>query len=239
MEDYIVNGVLNGEAEVITESVGSFLLFGTPDFWSVIGIWLGAFCTLAIWSFLYKDNPFYKFAEQLFVGMSAAYGFIITVYNILIPMFFAPLMASFSDNWLLLIPGILGVMMLVRLIPNYEWVSKYPLALMIGTTAGLGLLRSLQSNVIAQVNATIINPFNANNVAEFIGQIILIVGTITALVYFYFSKKHEGFTGGVAKLGIWFLMISFGAAFGFTAMARISLLIGRLQYLLGDWLGLM
>ena len=208
------------------------------QFWTIFGLWTGAFCTLAIWSFLYKDNPFYKFAEQIFVGISAAYWLVLTIYNIIIPNLFAPLAGNFTQNYILIIPGLLGVMMLMRLFPSYEWFSKFPLALMVGTTAGLGLLRSLQTNVISQINATLMNPLNAGSLTEIIGQIILIIGTTTALVYFYFSKKHTGFTGGVAKLGIWFLMISFGAAFGFTAMARISLLIGRLQYLLGDWLGI-
>ena len=32
-------------------------------------------------------------------------------------------------------------------------------------------------------------------------------------------------------------MIAFGASFGYTVMARVSLLIGRIQFLLHDWLG--
>ena len=61
------------------------------EFWTTFGIWIGAFCTLAIWSFLYKDNPIYKIAEQIFVGISAAYWFIYTIYNILIPNLFSKL----------------------------------------------------------------------------------------------------------------------------------------------------
>ena len=208
------------------------------DFWTVFGVWLGALCTLAIWSFLYKDNPFYKFAEQVFVGVSAAYWFVYTIFNNLIPNLFDKLITDFSGNWLLILPGILGIMMLMRLYPKLEWLGKYPLALMIGTSAGLSILRILKSNVINQVLSTMINPLSSGNPVVAVGQFILIIGTISGLVYFYFSKKHEGITGWTAKLGIIFLMISFGAAFGFTAMARISLLIGRLQFLLGDWLGL-
>ena len=37
-----------------------------------IGLWVAAFFTLAIFSFLYRDNPFYKFAEATVVGVSAA-----------------------------------------------------------------------------------------------------------------------------------------------------------------------
>jgi hypothetical protein len=109
---------------------------------------------------------------------------------------------------------------------------------MIGTTAGIQFVRYLQSDVINQVTATILNPLAASNITDTIGQLILILGTITGVIYFYFSKKHEGVFGGTARLGIVFLMISFGAAFGYTVMGRISLLIGRLDFLFGEWLGL-
>jgi len=56
------------------------------------------------------------------------------------------------------------------------------------------------------------------------------------LIYFFFSKEHKGALGGVAKLGIWFLMVAFGASFGYTVMGRVSLLIGRMTFMLRDWL---
>ncbi|MCL1826579.1 MAG: hypothetical protein FWG20_00895 [Candidatus Cloacimonetes bacterium] len=209
------------------------------EFWTQFGIWIGALCTLAIWSFLYKDNPFYKIAEQIFVGISAAYWFVYTIYNILIPNFFEKIFTDFSANWLLLIPGVLGMMMVLRIFPKLDFLGKYPLALMVGTTAGLGIIMYLKTDVLSQVVSAMVNPFTGGTVLAVLGAFILIVGTLSGLVYFFFSKKHEGFTGGVARLGIIFLMISFGASFGYTAMARISLLIGRLQFLLGDWLGIL
>jgi hypothetical protein len=204
----------------------------------VFGIWVGAFFTLCIFSFLYKDNPFYKIAEQIYVGISAGYWFIYTIYNVLIPNLFSQLQTDFSGNIVLLIPAFLGILMLCRLIPTIDWVSRYPIALMIGTTAGIQFVRYLQSDVINQITATILNPFAASDITAVIGQVILIIGTVTGVIYFYFSKKHEGVFGGTARLGIIFLMISFGAAFGYTVMGRISLLIGRLDFLFGEWLGL-
>jgi hypothetical protein len=203
-----------------------------------IGVWIGVFLTFAIFSFLYKDNPFYKVAEQIFIGVSAGYWLIYTIYNILIPNLFLKLSTNFTGNRLLLIPALLGILMLCRLIPKIDWVSRYSISFVVGITAGISFVRYLRSNVINQLTATIMNPFTAPTLADTIGQIILIVGTITGVIYFYFSKKHEGAFGVSAKAGIFFLMISFGAAFGYTVMARISLLIGRLQFLLGDWLGI-
>ena len=84
-------------------------------FFNVLGIWLGAVFTFAIFSFLYKDNPFYKVAEQIFVGLSAGYWFVYTIFFILMPNLFDPLTEDFGSNWIKLIPAILGIMMLMRL----------------------------------------------------------------------------------------------------------------------------
>lgn len=205
-------------------------------FMNIFGIWLGAFVTFAIYSFLYKDNPFYKVGEQIFVGLSAGYWFIYTIFNIFIPNLYDPLVHDFAHNWIKIIPAILGILMLFRLIKGVEWFSRYPISLMIGTTAGIGFVRYLKSDVINQVTATMINPFIGSDWVDISGRLLLVIGTITGIIYFYFSKPHKGALGVSAKIGIYFLMISFGAAFGYTAMARISLLIGRLQFLLGDWL---
>jgi hypothetical protein len=67
----------------------------------------------------------------------------------------------------------------------------------------------------------------------------LIVGSIlTCLVYFFFSFEHKGVVGQVSRVGIWVLMITFGAAFGYTVMGRIALLAIRFEFLFDDWLWL-
>lgn len=208
------------------------------DIMSTVGIWLAAFFTLSIFSFLYKDNPFYKFAEQVFVGLSAAYWLVYTIYNILIPNLFNKLLTDFNTHWVLLIPMLLGIMMLLRMLPKLQWVSRYPLALMVGTSAAMSMLLSFKSDFVEQMAATMINPFKFSSPVDVAGTILVIVGTLCGVFFFYFSKKQEGFYKVPSKIGIWFLMVSFGASFGYTVMARISLLIGRLDFLLRDWLHL-
>ena len=66
--------------------------------------------------------------------------------------------------------------------------------------------------------------------------VLFTLGLLTSLLYFYYSREHKGALGVSSRLGIWFLMVSFGAAYGYTVMSRISLLIGRFQFLLEDWL---
>jgi hypothetical protein len=115
--------------------------------------------------------------------------------------------------------------MLARLIPKLSWLARYSIAYIVGVFAGLRAFSYLETDILKQVigmsKLVWLGPFS------YVNNIILIIGTICALIYFFFSTKHEGIVGKISKTGIWFLMISFGAAFGFTVMARISLLIGR------------
>jgi hypothetical protein len=67
---------------------------------------------------------------------------------------------------------------------------------------------------------------------------IILIGVVTVLIYFFYSVEHTGAVGVASKVGIWFLMVSFGASFGYTIMARLSLLIGRVGFLLESWLTL-
>ncbi|HNT52380.1 MAG TPA: hypothetical protein PKH19_03190 [Candidatus Syntrophosphaera sp.] len=207
-----------------------------PELMRILGIWLGAYFTLSIFSFLYKDNPFYKLAEQIFVGLSAGYWLIYTIYNILVPNLFNLLITDFANNWILLVPMFLGIMMLLRVIPSAQWLSRYPIALMVGTTAAIYMLLAFKSDFMSQIAATMINPFKFSSGVDVAGSILLIVGVLCGVYFFYFSKKQEGVFAIPSKIGIWFLMVSFGASFGYTVMARISLLIGRLDFLLRDWL---
>ena len=61
-----------------------------------LGIWLAALLTLFVFSFLYKDNPLYKFAEHLFVGVSAGYYIVLNFWTVVIPNLWDPLVRIFD-----------------------------------------------------------------------------------------------------------------------------------------------
>ena len=77
----------------------------------------------------------------------------------------------------------------------------------------------------------------SNGQVDYFLTAIVVIGVISTLIYFYFSKEHKGVLGATAKVGIWFIMIAFGAHFGYTVMGRVSLLIGRVQFLIETWIG--
>lgn len=224
-----------------------------------------AFLTLSILSFLYRDNPFYKFAEHLFVGVSAAFwmsmGFWSTIVGNLIPRLSQNLSEFFKVHYIpgdfnfrFYIPVILGLLLLMRLSRNYGWISRWSLAFIVGTTAGLNFIRYLRSDFINQISATFVpllvdwqgaGHFFSNLDLSASGQFIMMLGNWTiflgvmsGIIYFFFSKEHTGMFGRASRFGIWVLMITFGASFGYTVMGRISLLVGRITFLFRDWLGL-
>ena len=199
-----------------------------------IGNLIAGILTIGIVSFLYKDNPLYKFCESLFVGISAGYWFVVIIFTVILPKLYDKLV---SQEYVYLVGGAFGVLMLLRLVPKISWLSNWALAFVVGSTAGVNLIGYLQSNGMNQVKNTIL-PLWSGAWGDSLGNIIIVVGTFCGLVYFFFSKEHKGVFGGLAKVGILFLMVTFGAAFGYTVMSRMSLLIGRMDFIFGAWLGL-
>ena len=78
----------------------------------------------------------------------------------------------------------------------------------------------------------------AGTVGASTAAILVFVGVLSVLAYFFFSLEHKGALGRTAKVGVWYLMITFGASFGFTVMGRIALLAARFEFLFDDWLWL-
>jgi hypothetical protein len=206
---------------------------------TIFEIWLMAFVTLAIFSFLYRDNPVYRLVEHVFAGTSAGYYIGVVWKSIIIQQLWDPLTDATGPDtrFLLIIPGILGCLMFTRLIPKLSWISRIALAFVMGNTAGVFLFSQLHGLVLPQMQNTMTLRMSGDGSLDIILTAVVVVGVVSTLIYFYFSHEHKGALGVTAKVGIWFIMVSFGAHFGYTVMARVSLLIGRVQFLVEDWIG--
>jgi hypothetical protein len=204
---------------------------------AVFEIWVAAFFTLAIFSFLYKDNPVFRLAEHIFAGVSVGYYIGLYWDTVIVQQLWVPLVQGegLTRFWLV-IPGIMGLLMFSRFSEKWSHLSRIGLAFVMGNTAGVFLLSELHGKVMYQMQATMV-PQMTNHAANYLLTAIVVLGVISTLIYFYFSKEHVGALGVSARIGIWFIMISFGAHFGYTVMGRISLLIGRVYFLYHDWAG--
>ena len=203
--------------------------------YEIIGVWCIVLLTLSIFSYLYGDNPFYKAAEHIFVGVSAGYIFTITLWDTIWPNLFGRLIpnyvgAGFEFDITYIFPFILGIFMLFRLSKKYDWLSRISIAYIVGMMAGLKFYVFLNSNLLTQIKSSTVNL--SGTYYSIINEVIILIGVISGLVYFFFSKEHTGIIGKVSRIGVYFLMIKFGASFGFAVMGRISLLIGRFEELI-------
>jgi len=251
--------VLLGVVFLIVSLVRQLPLPPDTSLGKAVGVIVAAGLTLVMYSFLYRDNPLFKIAENLYVGVTLGYGAVMTwrqalrpeVYE---PMFTAPTSGAFFHELLhRAVPIILGILLVTRLSRKYGWLSRYSYAIMVGWGAGVAIPLITHSFILKQLHAGVAPlqealggqaapvlswDWFAGAVFPIIGTVAAMVGTVAVLFYFFFSIEHKRAGGALSKLGVWFLMVSFGASFGYTVMGRVSLLIGRVQFLLFEWLNL-
>jgi hypothetical protein len=211
---------------------------------NTVGIWIAGILSLVIFSFLYKDNPAYKVAEHLFLGVALGWGLTLYYWENVFPNAFAPLFypaeGATRDYWVL-IPMILGIFVLLRLVPKLAWLSRYSFAVYIGGAVGISVPTVLAGNFLPQLVDTL-QPLYApagyagSEIWYIAMRVLMLVGVFATLLYFFYSIEHKGAVGTISRVGVYFLMLGFGASFGNTVMARVSLLIGRFQFLLFDWI---
>jgi hypothetical protein len=193
------------------------------------GFLVAAVLTLAIFSLLYRDNPFYRFAESLLVGVSAGYYVVQYFYAGVIRKFYIPVIRG-GDLWLIW-GGVLGFLILFRFSRRLQWVSRYAIAFYVAAWSGYLIPSVLQERILTQLVGTLPPHPSQASLGIILGALLLLVGVSSILIYFFFSAEHRGALGRISQVGITFLMVGFGASFGYTVMGRVSLLIGRFQFL--------
>lgn len=196
----------------------------------LLGAWVGAGLTLAILSFLYRDNPLFKLGEHLYIGVSVGYNLVLILFEYMIPRWYTPLFRQ--GDLILLIPTVFGLLLLTRLIPRISWLSRWAFAFIMGFGAGVAIPRYISAYLLRQTQSTVMPLISKGDGGWSYGwgdisNLLIVIGVLSILTYFFFSVEHKGIVGRTARVGILFLMVSFGASFGFTVMARISLLFGR------------
>lgn len=222
--------------------------------WSrTVGLWTAAFLTLSIFSYLYGDNVFYKLAESIIVGVSAGYFMVIGFWDSIVAQLMVELTPKLVHAWALpgadpdkpvdwwfLVPLVLSAFLFCRFFPRVSWLAKWPLAFVVGTFAGLRLVLFLDADFISQIRSSLIPlvVYTDGSLSFWltVRNLAFIISLLSCLTYFFFSVPHRGVVGRTARLGIWVLMITFGASFAFTVMGRITLLTMRFEFLLIDWL---
>ena len=248
----------------------------------IFGVWVAIALTLMLLSFLYDDNPIYKIAEHLFLGVSIGVAVTEKYYGVLRKNLVDKLSEVVTEQMLVnlvyLIPLVLSILLFAKLSKKHAWLARIPIAILVAAYAGVKMTGEANGNLLRQVARTmpdlrrvfavnlpagtestiavfrsgswadeivvgtcldggsaIINGFWcwSNDGAGILSSLLLVGGLVCCLLYFTFTFEQRGPLKGMARTGVWFLMIGFGASFGFTVMGRIALAIGRFEELLG------
>ena len=203
---------------------------------NLLGAWIAVGLTLFLYSFLYKDNVFFKFAEHLYVGVSIGYEIVQVIFQSGRQKAFDPLFGEGPHNYWVIIPIFMGILLLFQLSSRYNWVSRTTFAAIMGFGSGVAIPNTIATYILPQFESTIKPLITAHEgVVDWslaglwndFSNLVILVGVLSVLIYFFFSVEHKGVIRRMSRIGVFFLMVAFGAAFGSTIMARISLLIGR------------
>ncbi|MDP2871008.1 MAG: hypothetical protein Q8P31_00465 [Bacillota bacterium] len=203
---------------------------------STTQIWIAALGTLALFSFLWKENPAYRFVEHIFIGLTAAHVVVMNYDSYIKPVWRDSVMRD--GKYVLIIPFLIGLLIYTRYSKSINWLARIPMSLLVGYGVGytlafnpLPFLRQVTDNFVKFQGKTA--TITANNVLFF-------VMSMAGLAYFFFTVSREKYgLQYISTLGRYTIVIALGASYGSTVQGRISLLLGRMQFLLKDWLGVL
>lgn len=214
-------------------------------------IFVGGVGSIAIYSFLFKENRFYRIFEHLFIGIATSVTIMKAFRDSLWTIYFKPLFGmdrlllpdgSYSDPYdyrllLYLIPMAFGLLYYFILSKRLAWLAQLPIGFMLGVAAGL-TFKGFFNEMMPQIYDSFRPLYIADNATKSISNIIFVITLLTSLSYFFFTfkRKEGGVISRSASIGRYMMMGCFGAFFGSTIMARMSLLVERLQFLLNVWL---
>ncbi len=229
------------------------------DFLSVefIGGLVAAILTIMVLSYLIGDNPLFKLATHVFIGVAAGYAGSIALHNILKPGLLDPIINAGVDgivsgeifrgtSGMFIVGGwILLAMLLLKISPATSRWGALPMVLLVGVGAGVIVGGSITGTILPQTSAAI-ETLNPGEVSPLTGEtgierilniLILLVGTISTLLYFFFSTRksptgvgiRSQFMEIVAIVGRGFIAITFGTMFAGTLMTAIIALAERVD----------
>ena len=193
---------------------------------------IGLLLTLFVYSYLVGDNPLYRIAVHMLVGVSAAYAAVIAIERILLPVILQVLAEPTAPDGLLwLVPLGLSLLLFFKGIRSLSWLGNTAVGFLVTIGAAVALVGAVTGTIIPQVTA-----FSGAGGA--LNVLLIVLLTACALLYFQFSGSADqdgAFTPGhwqrpVRALGQVVLMITFGAVFAGVFTTSLVLLIERVNY---------
>jgi len=196
--------------------------------------WVGALVTLAVWSYLAGERRLLHVAQLLLAGLATGYLALIAIREVLIPQLIEPLLSDPGAH-----PDLVIDLVLVGILALAPWLPRrivaVPAAAIVGGTAAYALGGAVTGTLLPQLAAGIVTADSGPGGA--VSGIVGLALTVPVLVVFLHGVPRGRALAGVAGIGRWVLLGGLGAWLGFLIVSRLAILVERVGFLLGDWLG--
>lgn len=199
---------------------------------------IGFLLTVMVFSYLIGDNPLFRIAVYLFIGVASGYAAVVVWHYVLVPRLFNQLG---DPNGLLLaiVPLILSISLLAKLSPRISWLGNFAMAVLVGVGAATALGGALIGTLIPQAEAAM-EAMNSRSLLDLVEGGVMLVGTVATLAYFQFgakraadgSVKRNALIEILAWLGRIVIAVTLGVLFAGVYMAALTAMIERLSSLI-------
>lgn len=192
---------------------------------------LEAVGTIAVLSYVYKENAAYRFFEFTAVGLAAAHSIVQSWNNYLKPTVRDRLIGK--GEWYLIFPALIGLLYYTRFMgKNLSWIARYPISISVGYSIGYSLAYSPRP-FLKEFRSTFAQFKHVND------YIFLIVWFLVVFYFMFTLVKKENKVFGMTNVATrCLIMMYMGVLFGTSILGKFSRLLGRYQFLLRDWLQL-
>ncbi|HET9912595.1 MAG TPA: hypothetical protein VFQ13_11940 [Anaerolineales bacterium] len=211
----------------------------------IISAGIGLLLTVMIFSYLIGDNPLFRVAVYIFVGVASGYAATVVVYYVFIPRLANLLQANdLSQLIFTAISLLLGVSLLAKFFPRTSWMGSFAMAVLVGVGAAAVIGGALLGTVVPQLQAAIGTFPDLRSVVDWGTKVrmfgegaVMLLGTVFTLAAFHFSAgraadgtpKRPRLLEMAAWVGRIFVAITLGVIFAGVYMAALTAMIERLS----------
>jgi len=204
-----------------------------------INIWISSLLILAVFSVLYKDNPVYRFAEALFIGVSSGYFFSLWFFSVIKPS----VEDAVSGEWHLFVPIISGMIIILFRDSKFSKILTVPVSFVVAIFLALNFLVYFRAYVFDMISASIfplvVRTDDKIDTVSTVNALVSFTGTVSVLIFFIARRFPDiKMIRGYAQIGRFYLLVAIGTSLSYTLFSRILLFAGRLDVLISGWLGI-
>jgi hypothetical protein len=200
-----------------------------------VATWVAALVTIGVWSYFVGGRRVFQLAQYLLAGLLTGYLALISIREVLVPQLVVPLARDPVGEPLLWLAALLCLGLVAgRWLPPA--VPAIPIALLVAATAAFALGGAVVGTLLPQLGATIVVP--GSSPGDLVSAGVGAAVTVLVLFGFLHGTRRGRISGAVASTGRWLMVAGLGGWIGFLLVSRLAVLLERIGFLLGDWLGI-